>query len=264
LKVLDAWLPLRKAEALRVQRLAAHEWADGTTEKARAIVAGLQGHGRPTARFVAEQLGASESQIVLWWVESQLADDYDRDNESAAHHSAVRLIVDNALVQVEVADINESTLMEKAIAEARQCIGKGKPTDPLVGAVVARDGVVLASSHRGELRAGEHAEYTALEKKLAAATVAGATVYTTLEPCTTRSPDKIPCAERLMGRKVKRVVIGMLDPNPNICGKGERLLRDHGIVVDRFPHDLIVQLEELNRDFVRAQNQAAAKANRTQ
>ena len=46
---------------------------------------------------------------------------------------------------------------------------------------------------------------------------------------------KEPSAKRLIERKVKRVVFGMLDPNPAICGKGERLLRAHGIVVDRFP-----------------------------
>jgi hypothetical protein len=62
---------------------------------------------------------------------------------------------------------------------------------------------------------------------------------------------------RLIERRVKRVVIGMLDPNPAICGKGERFLRDHGIVVDRSQHDLIVQLEELNRDFTRAQSRRA-------
>jgi len=45
--------------------------------------------------------------------------------------------------------------------------------------------------------------------------------------------------------RVARVVIGMLDPNPSICGKGERLLRDHGIEVERFPDHRIVRLEAL-------------------
>jgi len=154
---------------------------------------------------------------------------------------------------------NERHFMELAIEEARKSNGEDGRAHPKVGAVVVKDGKVLASAHRGEQGEGEHAEFTALEKKLPDVTVAGATVFTTLEPCTTRNHPKVPCAERLIERRVKRVVIGMLDPNPVICGKGERLLRDRGIVVDRFPHDLIVQLEELNRDFTKAQSQAATE-----
>ena len=151
----------------------------------------------------------------------------------------------------------ERQFMEMAIEEARRSVGEDGRAHPKVGAVVVKDGKVLAAAHRGELGKGDHAEYTALEKKLADGSVVGATVYTTLEPCTTRNHPKVPCASRLIERKVNRVVIGMLDPNPAICGKGERRLREHGIVVDRFPHDLIVQLEELNRDFTRAQAQGA-------
>lgn len=145
---------------------------------------------------------------------------------------------------------DERKFMELTIEEARKSVGENDRSHPKVGAVVVKDGKVV-SAHRGELGNGEHAEYTALERKLADEIVAGATIYTTLEPCTTRNHPKVPCARRLIERKLGRVVIGMLDPNPAICGKGERLLRDHGIVVDRFPHELIVQLEELNREFTR-------------
>jgi pyrimidine deaminase RibD-like protein len=138
-----------------------------------------------------------------------------------------------------------------AIDEARKSVPEsdGKP-HPKVGAVVVMNGRVLSTAHRGEMPAN-HAEYVALEKKLSDEAVAGATVYTTLEPCTTRNHPKIPCAERLIERKVARVVIGMLDPDPRITGRGQRRLRAAGIITDFFPHDLMAQTEELNREFTR-------------
>ncbi len=148
-------------------------------------------------------------------------------------------------------EVTERFCMELAIHEARRSVGEEGRASPNVGAVIVKGGIVLATAHRGEMGKGEHAEFTALEKKLRDETLVGATVYTTLEPCTTRNHPKVPCAKRLMERRVARVVIGMLDPNPSICGKGERLLRDHGIEVERFPDHLIVRLEELNRDFTR-------------
>jgi pyrimidine deaminase RibD-like protein len=74
--------------------------------------------------------------------------------------------------------------MRMAIDESRRCKAEDERIHPMVGAVVVKDGVVLAMSHRGELSHGEHAEFTALEKKLSAEVLVGATVYTTLEPCT--------------------------------------------------------------------------------
>ena len=104
---------------------------------------------------------------------------------------------------------------------------------PLVGAVVVKDGKVLAKAHRGE-SPKSHAEFIALEEKLKDETIAEATVYTTLEPCTKRNPPKISCAQRFVDRKVARVYIGMLDPNPDIRGLGEQLLSEAGIDVQFF------------------------------
>lgn len=143
--------------------------------------------------------------------------------------------------------------MRMAIDESRRCKGEDDRVHPMVGAVVVKDGIVLAKSYRGELSHGEHAEFTALEKKLGAEVLAGATVYTTLEPCTSRNHPKMPCAERLIERKVARVVIGMLDPNLSITGKGQRRLRDANIATDLFPSDLMAEIEELNREFARYQ-----------
>jgi pyrimidine deaminase RibD-like protein len=169
-----------------------------------------------------------------------------------------------AKVRPEVLDASvvrtDRYFMELAIHEARQSVREEGRLTPKVGAVVVRGGVVLATAHRGEMRKGDHAEFTVLEKKLGEDTLVGATVYATLEPCTTRNHPKVPCARRLIERRVARVLIGMLDPNPLIRGVGERLLRDHGIEVDRFPHDLIVRLEELNRDFTRQHEQPESES----
>ncbi|MCI0662039.1 MAG: hypothetical protein L0220_13295 [Acidobacteria bacterium] len=116
--------------------------------------------------------------------------------------------------------------------------------------VIVKGDKVLAVGHRGEEGPGNHAEYGTLEKKLKDVAVAGATVFTTLEPCTTRKHPKVPCAERLIERKVSRVVIGMLDPNPDIRGKGQIRLREANIAIETFADDLTAEIEEMNRDFI--------------
>jgi pyrimidine deaminase RibD-like protein len=150
-------------------------------------------------------------------------------------------------------DSSELDYMKKAVEMARKCQSELGKTSPLVGAVVVKDGKELIATHRGAKRPGDHAEYIALEIELKDVPLAGATVYTTLEPCTVRNPPKTPCAERLVARKVSRVVIGMLDPNPSIRGEGMLTLRRANIAVDLFPPDLMSELEDLNREFIRAQ-----------
>jgi len=141
-----------------------------------------------------------------------------------------------------------------AIEEAKRSVAEDDRPHPKVGAVVVKDGKVLAKAHRGE-NPKSHAEYVALEDKLSNETLAGATVYTTLEPCVKRNPPKICCAERLANRRVARVLIGMLDPNPDIRGLGDQFLSEVGIEVQLFPRDLRAQVEEMNREFIRDQKE---------
>jgi len=78
-----------------------------------------------------------------------------------------------------------------AVAEARKSKFEDTTPRPYVGVVVVKDGKIITTAHRGELGSGEHGEFTALERKLKDESVAGATVYTTLEPCTTRNHPKV-------------------------------------------------------------------------
>ena len=159
--------------------------------------------------------------------------------------------------------MDDEHFIELAIDAARKCKPEDARTHPKVGVVVVQAGDLLTVASRGELNGGEHAEYTALERKLPHNTLAGATVYTTLEPCTSRSHPKVPCVERLIERKVTRVCIGMLDPNPAISGKGQQRLRDANIRTDLFPEKFMAEVEELNRDFVRQYRQLAPRGNDT-
>jgi pyrimidine deaminase RibD-like protein len=145
----------------------------------------------------------------------------------------------------------DRALMQRAIELAKQCVSEPGRISPKVGAVIDRDGEVLGEAFRGELGTGEHAEYTLLEGKLADAALAGSTLYTTLEPCASKSKPKVPCADRIVERGVRRVVIGMLDPNRRILGTGHWRLRGARVEVALFDADLMTLVEEMNRDFIR-------------
>jgi pyrimidine deaminase RibD-like protein len=149
---------------------------------------------------------------------------------------------------------DDAYFMSIAIQLARLCKSESsaKEPKPLVGAVLVENMVILGKAFRGELSPGEHAEFTLLQKKLPENThrAAGTTLYTTLEPCTTRGPGKTPCVDHILGRKIQRVVIGILDPNHKIRGEGIWLLRERGVDVSLCSSLQMAEIEEVCAKFV--------------
>ncbi len=116
--------------------------------------------------------------------------------------------------------------MKKALSLARRGVGKTAP-NPAVGCVIVQCETVVGEGwHR---KAGTpHAEVHALRQ--AGNRARGADVYVTLEPCSHYGKTP-PCAEALVQARIARVFIGMVDPNPLVCGKGIETLRAAGIEV---------------------------------
>jgi len=117
---------------------------------------------------------------------------------------------------------------ERYMKMALELAKRGAPwacPNPLVGAVIVKNGRIIGKGwHRccGE----NHAEINAIES--AKEPVRGSTIYINLEPCSHhgRTP---PCVERLVSEKPATVVIGTIDPNPLVAGRGVAMLKRHGI-----------------------------------
>lgn len=134
--------------------------------------------------------------------------------------------------------------MQRAYELAKMGVGKVNP-NPLVGAVIVRDDKIIGEGYH-EFYGGPHAEVNAFRS--ASENVEGATMYVSLEPCSHYGKTP-PCAEAIVKNKIKRVVIGMLDPNPLVAGKGVQLLEANGIEV-AYAY-LGEELKELNRVFLK-------------
>jgi pyrimidine deaminase RibD-like protein len=121
---------------------------------------------------------------------------------------------------------------------------------PYVGAVVVKDGSILATGYRGETGEGRHGEYCALRKindDVDNVDLSGCTVYTTLEPCSIRKSGKTPCTTRLINGKVARVVYGLADKDETVFGHSS--LDEAGIEVGLFPKTLRQELLTLNKKW---------------
>jgi diaminohydroxyphosphoribosylaminopyrimidine deaminase/5-amino-6-(5-phosphoribosylamino)uracil reductase len=113
------------------------------------------------------------------------------------------------------------------LSEAAHGLGFVEP-NPLVGAVVVRDGREVGTGHH-ERFGGPHAEVIALEAAGEAAR--GGTLYVTLEPCC-HFGKTAPCTAAVIAAGIARVVVAMLDPFPQVNGRGKTILEAAGISVD--------------------------------
>ena len=140
--------------------------------------------------------------------------------------------------------MNDEHFMNIALRLALRAKGLTSP-NPLVGAVVVKNNKIVGKGYHK--KAGlAHAEILALNQ--AGSQAKGGSLYVTLEPCSHfgKTP---PCVNRILDTGIKRVIIGMKDPNPVNNGRSIRLLRKHGI--DTRVGVLSKQLKKINESFLK-------------
>jgi diaminohydroxyphosphoribosylaminopyrimidine deaminase/5-amino-6-(5-phosphoribosylamino)uracil reductase len=116
--------------------------------------------------------------------------------------------------------------MRRALELSKKAVGFVNP-NPMVGAVIVKDNKIIGEGCH-EYFGGPHAEVNAFAN--AKEDVEGATMYVTLEPCSHYGKTP-PCAHAIVKNKIAKVVIGMIDPNPIVAGRGIEILRSNGIEV---------------------------------
>jgi diaminohydroxyphosphoribosylaminopyrimidine deaminase/5-amino-6-(5-phosphoribosylamino)uracil reductase len=123
--------------------------------------------------------------------------------------------------------IDDQDYMRMALDLAVQGAGYVAP-NPMVGAVVVREGQVVGRGYHQAV-GGPHAEVHAIDD--AGDRARGATLYVTLEPCNHhgRTP---PCTRKILEAGIRRVVVAVADPNPDVAGGGNAFLKGHGVQVD--------------------------------
>ncbi len=137
--------------------------------------------------------------------------------------------------------------MRRALQLAQQGSGHTSP-NPMVGAVVVHDGKIIGEGfHRCCGKA--HAEVNAIAAVKDQSLLPESTIYVTLEPCSHYGKTP-PCANLLISKGIKRVVVGVLDPFEKVRGRGVAMLRNAGIEVE--VGVLEKECRDLNRRFFTA------------
>ena len=143
--------------------------------------------------------------------------------------------------------MNDEHFMQMALEAAEQGRGYTSP-NPLVGAVVVQNGVVVGRGFH-QFAGGAHAEVHAIDAAGDAAR--GATLYVNLEPCnhTGRTP---PCTHKILSAGLRRVVIAMRDPNPQVAGGGAEFLKAQGVeIICGVCEDQAQRLNEVFINYIR-------------
>lgn len=124
--------------------------------------------------------------------------------------------------------MNPSLFMQRALDLAERGKGTVRP-NPLVGCVLVHEGNIIGEGYH-EQYGGPHAEVNAIASVTDSNLLTDATAYVSLEPCSHwgKTP---PCANLLIQKGIKSVVVATLDPNPLVAGKGVKLLEQAGISV---------------------------------
>ena len=139
----------------------------------------------------------------------------------------------------------DHTLLARSIELAQRGLGRVHP-NPVVGALVVRDGDVLGEGWHGDF-GGPHAEVQAIAA-CDGADLAGATIYVSLEPCCHHGKTP-PCTDAILAAGLGRVVVASDDPTEKAAGRGLGILRDEGVEVDVADGELAARARLLNQGF---------------
>jgi ATP-dependent DNA helicase RecG len=158
---------------------------------------------------------------------------------------------------------NARPYMELAIAEMNKSQNEPRfdgKVPPKVGAILVFPDGRVVKAHRSELRNGDHAEFTLLERKLGHEKLDGCILFTTLEPCVERNPPKVPCCRRTTNARIKTVYVGIIDPDPSVSTKGINHLKSYFVDVKMFDRDLQNKIEKENESFLKQALERKRKA----
>lgn len=145
--------------------------------------------------------------------------------------------------------------MKLAVEVMKESIPERKKKDPspYVGAVLVFPDGTVETAYRGQLREGDHAEYTVLDKKNRHKELSKCWLFATLEPCApgSRGPNKTSCSERIVNARIPEMWFGIEDKNPKVDHGGIDHMIDNGVKVHQFLPEFHKEIEDVNKEFMK-------------